>query len=55
MKNKHLCDAISKQFFYKFKRKLEYKCKLSGIDLLLADRFYHHQRLTVVVRGLRKI
>ncbi len=49
MENKHLCDAISKQCFYKFKRKLEYRYKLSGIELLLADRFYHYQRLTVVV------
>lgn len=40
MKNKHLSDAIRKQGFYKFKRQLEYKCKLRGIELVIADRFY---------------
>ena len=40
MKNKHLSDAIRKQGFYEFKRQLEYKCKLRGIVLVVADRFY---------------
>ncbi|MFL8713037.1 RNA-guided endonuclease InsQ/TnpB family protein [Clostridioides sp. GD02377] len=40
MKNKHLSKAISKQGFYEFRRQLEYKCKLRGIELVVVDRFY---------------
>ncbi|MGO1041905.1 RNA-guided endonuclease InsQ/TnpB family protein, partial [Clostridioides difficile] len=40
MKNKHLSKAISKQGFYEFRRQLEYKCKLRGIELVVSDRFY---------------
>ena len=40
MKNKHLSDSIRKQGFYEFKRQLEYKCKVIGIELVVADRFY---------------
>ena len=40
MKNKHLSNAVAKQCFYLFKRKLYDKCKVSGIELRIADRFY---------------
>ena len=40
MKNKHLSKAVSKQGFYSFRNKLEYKCKWNGIELRIADRFY---------------
>ena len=40
MKNKYLSDYIRKQCFYEFKRQLEYKCKLRGIEFIIADRFY---------------
>ena len=40
MKNKHLSNATAKQCFYLFKRKLYDKCKVSGIALRIADRFY---------------
>ncbi len=40
MKNKHLSKAIQKQGFFEFRRQLEYKCKLRGIELVLVDRFY---------------
>ena len=40
MKNKNLSDEIRKQCFYEFKRQLEYKCKVRGIELVIADRFY---------------
>ena len=40
MKNKHLSNAIAKQCFYLFKRKLYNKCKISCIELRIADRFY---------------
>ena len=45
MKNKHLSDAIRKQGFYEFKRQLEYKCKLRGIEFVVADRFYPSSKI----------
>lgn len=40
IKNKHLSDFIRKQNFYEFRRQLEYKCSVRGIELVVADRFY---------------
>lgn len=40
MKNKHLSNAIAKQCFYLFRRKLHDKCKVNNIELRIADRFY---------------
>lgn len=40
MKNRHLAKAISKQNFYSFRSRLEYKCKWNGIELRIANRFY---------------
>ena len=40
MKNKHLAKAIQKQGFYEFRRQLTYKCDWSGIELIIADRYY---------------
>lgn len=40
LKNRHLSKAVSQQCFYKFRQYLEYKCRFSGIKLILADRFY---------------
>ena len=40
MKNRHLSKAIAEQGFGMFVVILTYKCQLSGIDLVEADRFY---------------
>lgn len=40
MKNKHLAKAIQKQGFHEFRRQLTYKCDWSGIELIIADRYY---------------
>ncbi len=40
MKNRHLSKAVAGQKFYGFRVKLEYKCKLNGIELRVVDRFY---------------
>lgn len=40
MKNRHLSKAIQGQCFYEFRRQMQYKSEWSGIDLVLADRFY---------------
>lgn len=40
MKNKHLSDSIRKQGFYEFRKQLEYKCNIRGIEFVAVDRFY---------------
>ncbi|SKA76388.1 putative transposase [Caloramator quimbayensis] len=40
LKNRKLSKAIQEQAFHEFKRQMEYKCALSGIKFILADRFY---------------
>lgn len=45
MKNRHLSKAISKQNFYSFRNKLEYKCRWNGIELRIVDRFYPSSKL----------
>lgn len=44
MKNHHLSEAISEQGLYEFRRQMTYKCKLYGIELVFADRFYPSSR-----------
>lgn len=38
--NRKLAKAIQDLGFYEFRRQLEYKCKLYGCELMVADRFY---------------
>lgn len=40
LKNRKLSKAIQETTFHEFKRQMEYKCALSGIKFILADRFY---------------
>lgn len=40
MKNRHLSKAISDMGFFEFRRQLEYKAKMRGGQVYLADRFY---------------
>ncbi|WZL72810.1 RNA-guided endonuclease TnpB family protein [Clostridiaceae bacterium 35-E11] len=40
MKNQHLSKAIAQQSLYEFKRQLEYKCELYGIEFVEADKWY---------------
>ena len=40
MKNKYLSKSVANQRFYEFRQKLAFKCKLYGIELRIADRFY---------------
>jgi len=39
MKNKHLSKAVAQQKFYEFRTKLEHKCRQTGIELRIVDRF----------------
>lgn len=45
MKNRHLSRAVAAQKFREFRTKLEAKCKESGIELRIADRWYPSSRL----------
>ena len=40
MKNRHLSKAIAQQGLYEFKRQLDYKCQLYGIEFVEADKWY---------------
>ena len=40
MKNRHLSKAVAAQKFYEFRTKLESKCRQSGIELRVVDRWY---------------
>jgi putative transposase len=40
MKNRHLSRAVAGQGFYEFRNKLISKCKQSGIEVRIVDRFY---------------
>ncbi|MCL2015833.1 MAG: transposase [Defluviitaleaceae bacterium] len=45
LKNKHLAKAISEQKLYEFRRQIQYKCQLNGIEFVLADRFYPSSKI----------
>lgn len=45
MKNRHLSKAVKDQSFYKFREKLEKKCKYNRIELRIVDRFYPSSKL----------
>ncbi|MCL1988701.1 MAG: transposase, partial [Firmicutes bacterium] len=45
MKNEHLAKAISEQKLYEFRRQIQYKCQLNGIEFVLADRFYPSSKI----------
>ena len=40
MKNKHLSKSVSNSKLYEFRRQIEYKAELYGIEVVIADRFY---------------
>lgn len=40
MKNRHLSKAVAQQKFYEFRNRLTAKCKVWGIELRIADRYY---------------
>lgn len=40
MRNRHLSKAVQNQKLFEFRRQLEYKCKIYGIELVTADRWF---------------
>jgi putative transposase len=45
LKNKHISKAIAQQKLYEFKRMIEYKCKLYGIEFVEASTFYPSSKM----------
>ena len=45
MKNRHLSRSISDSKWYEFRRQIEYKAELYGIEVVIANRFYPSSKL----------
>lgn len=54
MKNRHLSKAISESLFYYFRSTLVRKCKESGIEVRLADRFFPSSKQCSSCGALKK-
>ncbi|CVI73129.1 Putative transposase DNA-binding domain protein [Clostridiales bacterium CHKCI001] len=54
MKNRHLSKVVASQKFYEFRTKLEAKCKESGIELRIVDRWYPSSKLCHKCGGIKK-
>ena len=54
MKNRHLAKAVASQKFYEFRVKLGTKCKETGIELRIVDRWYPSSKLCHKCGSLKK-
>ena len=54
MKNKHLSKAVASQKFCEFRTKLQAKCKESGIELRVVDRWYPSSKTCHCCGAVRK-
>ena len=54
MKNRHLSKAVQNQGFFELRKQLEYKCNDSGIQLIVADRFYPSSKLCSCCGNIKK-
>ena len=54
MKSKHLSKAVASQKFYEFRTKLQAKCKESGIELRVVDRWYPSSKTCHCCGAIRK-
>lgn len=54
MKNRHLSKVVQNQGFFEFRKQLEYKCNDSGIQLIIADRFYPSSKLCSCCGKIKK-
>ena len=54
MKNKHLSKAIQQQKFYEFKRQIEYKSKLNGIEFIQVDKIYASSKTCSCCGNIKK-
>ena len=54
MKNKHLSKAVASQKFYEFKTKLLAKCKETGIELRIVDRWFPSSKTCHCCKNIKK-
>ena len=54
MKNRHLSKALMCQKLYEFRRQIEYKAELYGIEVAIADRFYPSSKTCHVCGNVKK-
>ena len=54
MKNRHLSKSISDSKLYEFRRQIEYKAELYGIEVVIADRFYPSSKTCHVCGHVKK-
>ena len=54
MKNKHLSKVIQQQKIYEFKRQIEYKSKLNGIEFIQVDKFYPSSKTCSCCGAIKK-
>ena len=54
MKNKHLSKAVASQKFYEFKTKLLAKCKETGIELRIVDRWFSSSKTCHCCKSIKK-
>ena len=54
IKNKYLSKSISNQKFYEFRQKLNFKCKIYGIELRIANRFYPSSKICHKCGNIKK-
>lgn len=54
MKNKHLSKAVQQQEFGKFRQYLTYKCKMNGVELIVADRWYPSSKMCSCCGNVKK-
>ena len=54
MKNRHLSKAVASQKFYEFRAKLLAKCKESGIELRVVDRWYPSSKICHCCGSIKK-
>lgn len=45
MKNIHLARAVQEQCFFEFYRQMEYKCRWSNVEFIVADRYYPSSKM----------
>ena len=53
-KNKHLAKSISDSKWYEFRRQIEYKAELYGIEIVIADRFYPSSKVCSCCGNVKK-
>lgn len=54
LKNRHLSKSVSDSKLYEFRRQIEYKVELYGIEVVIADRFYPSSKICHVCGHVKK-